>query len=69
MEPIKGNPEGHPDSLPVWVYGAAAGGAVLIGGTIAVMGNWLWRRNKRQVTEQRNAKYKADYVESLTPRE
>lgn len=69
MDVVKGDPEGHTDSIPVWVYGVAAGGAVLVGGTVAVVGNWLWRRNKRRIALERNAGFRADYIESITPRE
>lgn len=61
--------KGGSNSIPIWIYGAAAGGAVLLGATVVATGNWLWRRNKKQITAERNALFKADYVESMTPRE
>jgi hypothetical protein len=69
MDVVKGEPEGGSESIPVWVYGAVAGGVVFLGGTLAVAGNWLWRRNKKRMALERNAGFKADYIENMTPRE
>uniref|UniRef100_A0A6C0CJ93 Uncharacterized protein n=1 Tax=viral metagenome TaxID=1070528 RepID=A0A6C0CJ93_9ZZZZ len=60
--------EGKPDSLPVWIYGAAAGGVVLIVATATIAGHFLWRRKKRQESTERNAMLKAEFIENLTPR-
>lgn len=54
--------------LKPWHYGAIGGGVALAGIIAGVTIHYNHRRNVRNETNERNAEFKKDYIEQITPR-